>query len=119
MALTFKGEEVSIKDFDCKSIHLRGFDFDGFTWLLLDEVASTLKVSTEDVKELLEEESDDFDTLSDGRVVIKEGGFNYLALYVSDTPEAKEYQDWVFGRVIPSIMEKGYYSIDEEVRDDE
>ncbi|MBQ7220737.1 MAG: hypothetical protein IJS28_07145 [Synergistaceae bacterium] len=114
MVLTFNGEEVSIRNFDCKSIHLRGFEFEGGMWLLLDEVVSNLKVSTEEVKALLEEEPEDFGTLSDGRPVIKEGGFNYLALYASDTPEAKEYQEWVFGSVVPSIMEKGYYSIDEE-----
>lgn len=75
-----------------------------------------LQVNTEDVKELLAEYPEDFGALSDGRPVIKEGGFNYFALFVSETPEAKEYQDWVFNRVMPSIEQKGYYSIEEEVR---
>lgn len=116
MALTFCGMEVEIKDFTYSTINLHGFELDSTLWLLLDEVASLLKVSTEDVKALLKEEPDDFGTLSDGRFVIKEGGFNYLALFVSTTPQAKEFQEWVFGRVVPSIFEKGYYSVDEEAK---
>lgn len=116
MALTFNGTEVTIKDFTYNTIELHGFEIDGALWLLLDEVVNTLKVSTEDVKALLEEEPEDFGTLSDGRLVIKEGGFNYLALFVSTTPQAKEFQDWVFGSVVPSIVKKGYYNIDEETK---
>ncbi|MBQ3455813.1 MAG: hypothetical protein IJG36_05200 [Synergistaceae bacterium] len=114
MALTFNGTEIVIKEFSYNTIILHGFELDDALWLLLDEVASTLKVSTDDVKALLDEEPDDFGTLSDGRPAIKEGGFNYLALFVSDTPEAKKFQDWVFGSVVPDILENGYYSLDEE-----
>ncbi len=114
MALTFNNTEVAIKDFSYNTIILHGFELDGALWLLLNEVANTLKVSTEDVKALLDEEPDDFATLSDGRPVIKESGFNYLALFVSDTPEAKNFQDWVFGSVMSNITEKGYYSVDED-----
>lgn len=116
MGLRFNGREVELRDFKSRSLKLRGFEADGVLWLLLGEVASLLQVSTDDVKELLEEEPEDFATLSDGRTVIKEGGFNYLALFMSETPEAKDYQDWVFGRVVPSIMEKGYYSVEEDMK---
>ena len=114
MTLTFNGTEVTIKEFSYNTITLHGFELNGALWLLLDEAASTLKVSTDDVKALLDEEPDDFGTLSDGRPVIKEGGFYYLALFVSDTPEARKFQDWVFGSVVPDILENGYYSLDEE-----
>ena len=114
MSLTFNGTEITIKEFSYNTIILHGFELDGALWLLLDEVASTLKVSTEDVKALLNEEPEDFGTLSDSRPVIKESGFNYLALFVSDTPKAKNFQDWVFGSVMSNITEKGYYSVDEE-----
>ena len=106
MGLKFNGMDVALRDYKSRNLTLRGFEQDGVLWLLLGEVASLLKVNTDDVKELLKEEPEDFATLSDGRAVIKEGGFNYLALFVSD---------WVFGRVVSSVIEKGYYSIEEEV----
>ena len=114
--LTLGGIPVKLQDFKGKTFTLHGFELSCVLWFLLEEVASILQVGTEDVKELLADEPEDFATLSDGRPVIHEAGFNYLALFVSETPAAKEFQDWVFGRVIPSIAEKGYYSIEEEVR---
>ena len=116
MGLKFNGMDVALRDYKSRNLTLSGFEQDGVLWLLLGEVASLLKVNTDDVKELLKEEPEDFATLSDGRAVIKEGGFNYLALFVSETAEAKEYQDWVFGRVVPSVIEKGYYSVEEEMK---
>ena len=113
--LTLGGIPVKLQDFKGKTFTLHGFELSCVLWFLLEEVASILQVSTEDVKELLVDEPEDFATLSDGRVVIKESGLYYLALFVSDTPAAKEFQDWVFGAVIPSIVHNGYYM--EEVRE--
>ena len=105
---------VQLQEFKGKSFSLHGFEFGGVLWLLLDEVLDTLQLTPADLKILQEEEPEDFESLADGRVVIKEGGFYYLALFVSETPEAKELSSWLWGSVMPSIAEKGYYSIEEE-----
>lgn len=105
---------AELQEFKGKNFTLHGFEFGGVLWLLLDEVLHTLQLTEADLKTLQEEEPEDFETLPDGRVVIKEGGFYYLALFVSETPEAKELSNWLWGSVMPSIAEKGYYSIEEE-----
>ena len=105
---------LQLKEFRGKNFAIHGFEFGGVLWLLLDEVLQTLQLTHEDLKTLQEEEPEDFETLADGRVVIKEGGFYFLALFVSETPEAKELSNWLWGSVMPSIAEKGYYRIKEE-----
>ena len=80
----------------------------------MDEVLKTLHLTEADLRELREEEPEDFAELDDGRAVIKEGGFYFLALFRSETPEAKEFMTWVLGSVVPSIMGKGYYSLEED-----
>ena len=105
---------AELQEFKGKNFTLHGFEFGGVLWLLLDEVLNTLQLTQADLKTLQEEEPEDFEALPDGRVVIKECGFYYLALFVSETPEAKELSNWLWGSVIPSIAEKGYYSIEEE-----
>ena len=114
MKASFRGVPVSLKDFKGKTFSMCGFEVAGVLWLLLDAVLKTLHLTPEDLEELRREEPDDFAKLDDGREVIKEGGFYYFALFVSDTPEAQELKDWVFGSVMPSIFEKGYYSVEEE-----
>ena len=113
-AFGFKGVSVSLKGLKGKTFCLHGFELNGVLWLLLDEVLKTLHLTEADLRELKEEEPEDFAELDDGRAVVKEGGFYFLALFRSDTPEAKEFMDWVFGHVMPSIIEKGYYSIEED-----
>ena len=103
-----------VQEFRGKDFVLHGFDFGGALWLLLNEVLETLQLTEADLKILREEEPHDFERLADGREIIKEGGFYYLALFVSETAAAKELSDWVFGTVVPSIMGKGYYSIKED-----
>lgn len=110
MRVSFKGVPVTLQNFQGKTFSMLGFELAGVLWLLLDGVMETLHLTQADLRELKEEEPDDFAKLDDGREVIKEGGFYYLALFVSDTPEAQELKDWVFGSVMPSIFEKGYYS---------
>jgi prophage antirepressor-like protein len=114
MGLTFKGAPVELREYKGHSFSMQGFELDNVLWVLLEDAVNILNVSTEVVSELLKEEPEDFGTLSDGRVVIKEGGFNYLALFESNTSEAEEFQEWVFNSVIPSILEKGCYSVEEE-----
>lgn len=109
----FKGQPVTLKKFMGRTFSLTGFEVGDVLWLLLDEVLETLQLTYADLRELTDEEPDDFAELDDGRAVIKEGGFYYLALFVSKTPEAQELANWTFGEVIPSIQGKGYYSIEE------
>ncbi len=113
MNASFKGKPVSLKKFMGRTFSLTGFEIGNVLWLLLDEVLETLKLTYADLKELQEEELEDFAELDDGRAVIQEGGFYFLALFKSETPEAQELADWTFGEVIPSIQEKGYYSVKE------
>lgn len=119
MGLTFKGAPVELREYKGHSFTMQGFELDNVLWVLLEDAVNILKVSTEAVSELLKEEPEDFGTLSDGRIVIKEGGFNYLALFESSTLEAEEFQEWVFNSVMPSILEKGYYSLEEEAKEND
>lgn len=113
---SFKGVPITLQNFQGKTFSMLGFELSGVLWLLLDGVMETLHLTPEDLEELRREEPEDFTKLDDGREVIKEGGFYYFALFVSDRPEAQELKDWVFGSVMPSIFEKGYYSIEEELK---
>ena len=111
----FNGQPVTLKKFMGRTFSLIGFELDDVLWLLLDEVLETLKLTDADLKELKEEEPDDFAELDDGRAVIQEGGCYFLALFRSETPEAQELTKWAFGEVIPSIEQKGYYSLEEAI----
>ena len=102
------------KEYKVGDFSFYGFEFDGWLWLFLDNVLQFLNLTVDDVAELYDAEPDDFAVLPGGRAVIRESGFYYLALFVSTTPEAKKFSNWVFGRVLPSIFEKGYYDINEE-----
>ena len=89
---------------------LRSYSFvDDDLWFALEDVLRALELTEQDTLILREDEPEDFKTLIDGTEIISEGGFYYLTLFVSKTPEAKKFANWVMNDVIKSIAEKGYY----------
>ena len=96
--------------FSGKNFSIRGTeDASGNLWFLLEDVLKTLQLGFGDLKDL---GFDDFQVIND-TCLIKEGGFYYLALFVSTTPESQEFAHWVFHDVLGSIATKGYYKVGE------
>lgn len=97
---------------------MRTYTIDNDLWLAVDDVLNALDLTEADLRELREEMPEDFDTINNGIEIIKEGGFYYLMLFVSTTPDAKKFADWVFGSVVPRVLIKGSYTIGEEDDDE-
>ena len=94
---------------------LRSYQFENNDlWFALDDVLNSLELSDCDLDVLKADNPDYFRSLLDGTKLIHESGFYYLALFVSEVPEAKELLNWVNNEVVPSILTKGYYKKGEE-----
>ena len=110
--LFFGERHIELRQYSGKHFTMRGFETEnGQMWLMLSDVLKTLNVNEADLKPLTDEQPENVNTLSNGERIISEGGFNWLALFVSETEQAREYQEWVFGAVLPDIATKGYYSL--------
>mgnify|MGYP002861256523 CR=1 FL=1 len=108
----YQGKEVKIKIIKGKTFSLRGFETDEYLWLFLEDVLGTLKLTMADAKNT-EIRAEEFGKLDDGTEIIRESGFYYLALFVSQTDEAKKFFNWVMHDVMGSLATKGYYSIND------
>ena len=103
------------RDFFKDSIaQLRSYEINGDLWFAVEDVLNALKLTKADLRTLRDEMPEDFDTINDGIEIIKEGGFYYLMLFVSTTPDARDFAKWVFGDVMPRVLIKGSYTIGEE-----
>ena len=100
--------------FKDSTAQLRSYDINGDLWFAVDDVLNALNLTEADLRILRDEMPEDFDTVNDGIEIIKEGGFYYLMLFVSSTPDAKKFAKWVFGDVMPRVLIKGSYTIGEE-----
>ncbi len=79
MNASFKGKPVTLRKFMGRTFSLSGFEIGEVLWLLLDEVLEILQLTYANLAELKEEEPEDLAELDDGRAVIQESGFYYLA----------------------------------------
>ncbi len=100
--------------FKDSTAQLRTYEINGDLWVSVEDVLNILDLTEADLRTLRDEMPEDFDTVNDGIEVIKEGGFYYLMLFVSTTPDAKEFANWVFGSVVPRVLINGSYTIGEE-----
>ena len=100
--------------FKDSTAQLRSYDINGDLWFAVDDVLNALNLTEADLRILRDEMPEDFDTVNDGIEIIKEGGFYYLMLFVSTTPDARDFAKWVFGDVMPRVLIKGSYTIVEE-----
>ena len=100
--------------FKDSTAQLRSYEINGDLWFAVDDVLNALKLTKADLRTLRDEMPEDFDTVNNGIEIIKEGGFYYLMLFVSTTPDARDFAKWVFGDVMPRVLIKGSYTIGEE-----
>ena len=92
---------------------LRHYEINGQLWFVLDDVLNALG----DVKKSDTEALDDDELrIINGNQCISEGGFYYLMIWVSKTPEAKKFAHWALHDVVGSIVTKGYYRLGEEIQ---
>ena len=47
-------------------------------------------------------------------LVVNEGGL-YLLMFKSDSPAANKFNDWIFDRVVPEIVETGGYNVGKKI----
>ena len=104
--------------FKDSTAQLRSYDINGDLWFAVEDVLKALKLTEADLHTLRDEEPEDFKTINDGIEIISEGGFYYLMLFVSTTPDARKFAKWVFGDVMPRVLVKGSYVLGEEDLDD-
>lgn len=86
---------------------------DGALWWVATDICSILELSnvSDAVGRLLSDEKSDLSSLgfSDTALIINEKGL-YRLIFRSNKPEAKRFQNWVFGEVLPQIRQTGSYS---------
>lgn len=102
-------------------IELRTLLRDGEPWFIAKDVCDALDVRTNNLRAILND--NELATAKDCAVVIcqpgrspllvNESGFYKLVLK-SRKPEARKFQDWVTGTVLPSLRKDGGYIVGEE-----
>lgn len=102
--------------FDAHEIRVNTDDPGNILWNLADLCAAFGLSNPSEVVSRLE--SDEYNTLrisegipgNPGRLFVNEKGL-YRLIFRSNKPEAKRFQNWVFGEVLPSIRKAGKYEI--------
>ena len=91
---------------------VRQTEIEGVTWYVLEDIADVF--SDINVIDLLKDGTLDHDEFcvmyvkDKGIMMMKESAL-YLMCLLSDDPKSSEFKNWVYGEVMPSIFEKGYY----------
>jgi prophage antirepressor-like protein len=108
------GADVALlKRFDFEGHRVRIQDRDGNPWVVLADLCKVIEHSNPTVAAQILDD-DERAKVSLGRqgetIVINEAGL-YRLLLRSDKPEAKRFQKWVVGTVLPSIRKTGGYGV--------
>ena len=92
--------------------NFRTYEFKGDTsaWFNLDDVLRLTELTDSDIQKALEAgDVSNIKTLLDGTRVIREDDAYYFIFFVSNAPAVRASQNWLFDKVLPEIMTKGYY----------
>ena len=97
-----------------ESMPVRIIQRDGEVWFAAKDVSAVLGLTTRKIREIVPEDERTQSPLIDtlGReqktTMVSESGL-YTLIMRSDKPEAKRFQRWVTGEVLPSIRRTGSY----------
>lgn len=97
-----------------ESMPVRIIQRDGEVWFAAKDVCAVLGLTTRKIREIVPEDERTQSPLIDtlGReqktTMVSESGL-YTLIMRSDKPEAKRFQRWVTGEVLPSIRKTGSY----------
>lgn len=97
-----------------ESMPVRIIQRDGEVWFAAKDVCAVLGLTTRKVRDIVPAEERTLSPLLDARgcnqrsLMVSESGL-YTLIMRSDKPEAKRFQRWVTGEVLPSIRKTGSY----------
>lgn len=90
---------------------IRQYEFadEEYCWFNLEDVLRLTELTESSLQEIPEEERN-IRVLIDGTKAIQEPAAYFLIFFISKSAAAKKMQDWFYGKVLPNIETKGYYS---------